>query len=214
MQFEDFTCKLPNADVERACYLRRDLQQIEAEDTPQSMLDMGTGTGSMAAVVTMIFPGISGKLVDVKTQLQHLELMPKEDIKNLSFEKWPCEDSLQGQVFDLVLSMDVLEHIPDWRSAVETLKKYVAERGFLYIQTPSSYPSPNWPTRRVYKNWFKGLFGKHNPGGHVRHGLSCKSILDAVGSKFSPIVASESYVVDGKCFCDFKPRTHLLLRKD
>jgi len=213
MNIENLINRFPPADIERASYLWRDLELINNATRPQTLLDMGTGSGSMSAVVALKFPGISGRLVDVDARLEHLDLIPEENRVNLEFELWPCEEKLQGMVFDLVMSMDVLEHIPDWRTAIEALKNYVADDGLLYIQTPSNYPSPNWPTLSVFINRFKGIFDRHNPASHVRHGLSCKSIVDAVGNDFEPLVASESYVVGGKSHCSFKPRTHLLLRR-
>ena len=109
--------------------------------------------------------------------------------------------------------MDVLEHIPNWRAAITDLKRFVAPGGYLYIQAPSNYPSPNWPTKAILMNRLKGFLGKNDPANHVRHGLGCKKILDEVGSEFQPLVAAESYVIGGECLCPFKPRTHLLMQK-
>jgi len=123
------------------------------------------------------------------------------------------EDVVQAN-FDLVLFMDVVEHIPDWKAALRGLFRYVKPGGYLYIQAPSNYPSPNWPFQKLFKNRFLGFLGKHDPAQHVRHGMSCKAILDFCSHEFVPLVAAEDYVVDGKVFCAFKPRTHLLLRNN
>jgi 2-polyprenyl-3-methyl-5-hydroxy-6-metoxy-1,4-benzoquinol methylase len=116
--------------------------------------------------------------------------------------------------FDLVLFMDVVEHIPDWKSVLSGLMRYVKPGGYLYIQAPSNYPSPNWPTFKIYKNRFLGFLGKNNPSKHVRHGMSCKTLLDFCSPWFVPLVAAEGYVAGSKVYCSFKPRTHLLLRKN
>ena len=213
MEFEQLLSSFPAADVERARYLRKDLSRIPSTCTPQSMLDMGAGSGSMSAVVALMYPGINGILVDVVSRLEHLDPLPSHYRANLQFEMWPCRESLRGMQFDLVMSMDVMEHIPNWKQSLAELMDFVSPNGFLYVQAPSNYPSPNWPTKDILVNRLRGVFGKHNPADHVRHGLSCKSILDEVSDHFEPLVASESYVVDGKCHCSFKPRTHLLLQK-
>lgn len=205
--------KLPASDFERASYLLDDLRKIPADHRPTSFLDMGAGSGSMAAVVCLMFPGISGVLVDAISRLTLINQLPIETQARLSFLQWPCETELNGRGFDLVLSIDVLEHIPDWKSALKQLTSHVAPEAYLYLQTPSAYPSPNWPTATIYWQRILGLFGMSDPSKHVRHGLSCKELLDEVGQAFLPIVASESYIVNGRCHCAFKPRTHLLLKR-
>ena len=205
---------LPHSDTERASYLVRDLRHLPADARRIStFLDMGAGSGSMSAVVATLYPEARGVLVDIKDRLTLKELLPGGGMERLQGFGWPATEQLRGKSFDLVLSMDVLEHIPKWKEALEDLIRYVAPGGYLYIQAPSNYPSPNWPTTKMWLNAIKGLMGRQNPALHVRHGLSCKRIYDACRDQFSPIIAAEDYVLDGRVFCDFKPRTHVLLQK-
>jgi len=204
--------QFPPSDAERAAFMLQDFAQISG-DAPRSFLDMGAGSGSMSAVIALRFPGIRGVLVDVIARLTYLDLLTKEQRDGLESLNDPEDSRLSDRRFDLVCSMDVLEHIPDWQAALIALKRHVAPAGYLYIQAPSNYPSPNFPTRQVLKNGLAGLFNRHDPRTHVRHGLSVKRIVDAVSEEFDLLVASESYVVDGKTPCKFKPRTHVLARR-
>ena len=210
---EDLIAKFPTPAQERGSYLYNDLKTCFSPDTQFTFLDMGAGSGSMSAIILSQFQHSRGELVDVVSRLKMHEFVPNIDENRFVQHPYPATEQLSGKEFDLVLSMDVLEHIPDWKTALHGLFQYVRPNGYLYIQTPSNYPSPSYPATSVYLNYFKGFFGKNNPANHVRHGLSCKSLLDICSTEFTPIVAAEDYVVNGKVFCSFKPRTHLLLKK-
>lgn len=205
---------LPVPDIERAEYLVADFESHLSESKIATVLDMGAGSGSMTAACLSIFPLAEATLVDVTDRLTLDEFLDRAQQERCMGLDWPAKEELAGKKFDLVLSMDVLEHVPDWRGALRQLFEYVAEGGYLYIQTPSRYPSPNWSSRGIYLNRFLGFFGRNNPATHVRHGLSCKEILDVCRPTFTPLVASESYCVNGRVPCAFKPRTHLLLVKN
>jgi len=126
----------------------------------------------------------------------------------------PNLTNIIDEKFDLVISTDVLEHIPDWRKAFKKLCGYLAVNGFLYIQTPSNNPSPSYPQKEVFRQRFLGLLGRSDPNKHVRHGISCKQLYDeAVKMGLKPLLAAEDYVVDSITHCDFKPRTHCLFQK-
>lgn len=203
----------PLPDRERAGYLLNDLAQISIADSPKCFLDMGAGSGSMAAVTACKFPGIRGTLVDVVSRIQFLDKLPESASANLTCLPWPKAKEVEGQQFDLVMSMDVLEHIPNWRASLAELKGRVAMGGWLYVQVPSDYPSPNYKTPGVVINRLAGIFGMNNPALHVRHGLSVKALFDSIGSDYEYLVASEGYVLNGTVPCQFKPRTRVLAKR-
>jgi len=200
-------------DQERANYLIEDLGTLDAECGIEHFLDMGAGSGSMSAVVLTMFPNSHGVLVDVVSRLQIKEYLPSLDDNRYETVGFAELAPIVRDNYDLVLFMDVIEHIPDWKSALRGLFGRVRSGGYLYVQAPSNYPSPNWPTRRILKNKFLGFLGKNDPSQHVRHGMSCKAVLDYCSPTFVPLIAAEDYTVNGKLYCTFKPRTHLLLKK-
>jgi SAM-dependent methyltransferase len=212
MKPESLLDLLPPSETERAAFLLRDLAEIHS-DAPRSFIDMGSGSGSMAALICLRYSGIQGVLVDVVSRLTYLDHLSDAQRALLECFSDPNDARLRDRRFDLVCSMDVLEHIPNWRNEVRSLKRWVAADGYLYIQVPSNYPSPNYPFRGVLKNRVAGFFNRNDPATHLRHGLSVKSIADAISDEFDLVVASESYVVDGEVPCKFKPRTHVLGRR-
>jgi len=124
----------PPADAERAGYLLADLSWIQHQrQLPTEFLDMGAGSGSMSAVVMAMFPGIHSCLVDVVSRLIYLDHLTEEERARVEVLDGPNNEALEGRQFDLVLTMDVLEHIADWRSAIDRLTGMVRPGGFLYV---------------------------------------------------------------------------------
>ena len=191
-----------------------DLDLASLSNRSFKFLDFGAGTGCISASVLVRFPQSSGTLVDVNKRLdlnEHIQEAIKGRYNNIS---WDNVKSIPRHSFDLVISTDVLEHIPDWKSAFRSLVTYLAPGGYLYVQAPSRYPSPNWPYQGIVVNKLKGYFNLNDPGRHVRHGLSSKDLYDcAVGCDLLALLVSEDYVSHGQVFCDFKPRTHALFMK-
>ena len=136
---------LAPAEIERVSYLADDLKLIANKRQIKTFLDMGAGRGAMSAYVILQFPESFGTLVDIVPQNTLLKFLPNIE-KRYEIFKWPCKEHLVGRQFDLVLSIDVLEHIPNYKKTLLDLFQYVKENAYLYIQTPSKYPSPNLST--------------------------------------------------------------------
>jgi SAM-dependent methyltransferase len=69
-----------------------------------------------------------GKFVDV--------VMPAEKLLNY----------FGPEAFDVVICTETLEHIPDWRSAINNLKGVLKNNGYLYITTVErGFPIHNYP---------------------------------------------------------------------
>jgi 2-polyprenyl-3-methyl-5-hydroxy-6-metoxy-1,4-benzoquinol methylase len=202
------------AEQERLLYMKNDLTQHIPQEHVFSFLDMGCGQGTMSAGVLLMYENAKGTLVDIQDIFSFPENINKLVCNRYSFIPWRRVDELNNVKFDLVISTDVLEHIPNWRNAFRNLSKYLCEGGYLYIQTPSNYPSPNYPRFEVAKQQLLGLLGMNNPNQHIRHGLSCKQLFDeAKKIGLTPLRVSEDYVIDFKTYCSFKPRTHCLFMK-
>lgn len=205
--------RMDAAERERALWLETHLDALPAGYTPAHLLDVGSGRGAMAALVLLRYPKCRATLTDKIVSSSEISGLVADWDRRVEVLQWPCEERLEGQGYDLVLSIDVLEHIMDFASALSFLIRHVKRAGYLHLQTPSDYPSPNWPSRGVLKNFLLGLVGRNDPLRHVRHGLSCKTLFDLCQGRLEPIIVSEGYVVQGAVYCDFKPRTHALFRK-
>lgn len=213
-RFEAYLRQCAPAEQERLQFLARDLALLPAE-SPRRCIDVGAGNGALAIGLLLLLPTSSVLMVDVQ---QHLAIAPEWAAvvagRHASQSRAEFLAMSGSAPYDLVLSIDVLEHIPHWRAAFAELVRHVAPGGYLYIQTPSASPSPNWPTWRVRWEWLLGQFGRNDPNQHVRHGLGCKSLFDeAQRHGLETLQAGEDYVVAGRVPCAFKPRTHALFRR-
>ena len=205
---------LSPAEQERLQYLLHDLQLCKPTGERFRFLDMGAGSGTMSIGVLLMFEKAEGTLVDIQDRFAIPDTISVSFSDRYRFVSWKSLAEIREDKFDLVISTDVLEHIPKWTESLQNLCNYLAVGGYLYIQVPSNYPSPNYPRLKVLKQRLLGFLEKNDPNQHVRHGLSCKRIYDAatkIGLK--PIRASEDYVVSSKVYCDFKPRCHCLFQK-
>ena len=214
ISIETYIESLPHAEAERLRYLRRDLSQCVPPGGTFRFLDMGAGSGTMSVGALLLFTQARGTLVDIQDRWA----LPEEVVASLAGRyrliAWDDLAAIDAETFDLVISTDVLEHIPDWETAFRDLCRRVAAGGYLYVQAPSRYPSPTYPTPAVITQRVLGFFGKNNPNLHLRHGLTCKQLFDAATAMgLTALVAAEDYVVDGTVYCDFKPRCHCLFQK-
>lgn len=210
---EKYIQSLPNAEQERIRYLKHDLRLCDFNGSFR-FLDMGAGFGTMSAGALLLFENAEGTLVDIQDRFSLPADMSKVVSNRYRFLEWNNLAEINDEKFELVISTDVLEHIPDWRTAFRDLSRYLAPNGYLYIQTPSDYPSPNYPRFDVYKQRALSFIRKNNPNLHVRHGLSCKQLYDeGIRMGLKPLLVAEDYVVDAISHCDFKPRCHCLFQK-
>ncbi len=211
---ESYIANLCHSEQERIRYLRDDLRQCMSTGEALRFLDMGAGSGTMSIGVLLLFPTAEGTLVDIQDRLDLPDSVSTAVSGRYQSIPWKEVAGISGTTFDLVLSTDVLEHIPDWHRAFQDLCHYVKAGGYLYVQAPSNYPSPSFPTVTVWKQRLLGYMHRNDPNQHVRHGLSCKQLYDeATRAGLQTLVAAEDYVVDATVFCDFKPRCHCLFRK-
>lgn len=211
------------AAMERLWVMRTDFEQIDLSGE-RTFFDAGSGRGIMSFFLMRMHPHLHGTLVDVDDNYK--------DGLNIFFPDDPPTDRFefiqfnlhqkQERTYDLVLCMDVLEHIVYWKPVVRDLWNQVSPGGYLYIQTPSNYPSQRYPLPLILRTNLKQRLHRFVPNrvgfdgaNHVRHGFSVKQLkdyADGLGGKL--ILAKEQYIrPPGYPPCRFKPRTSLLIQK-
>jgi len=135
----------------RAWYVRRELRRISdfgfgisESDTPQSalrnpkLLDAGMGFGQYSDRLGRMFPG--AKLVGLEIDRAHLyggedyfrRARPAARIVIGDVQTLP----LAPEQFDLILTVDVMEHIPDDRATFAEFARVLKVGGLLMMHTP------------------------------------------------------------------------------
>lgn len=128
----------------RAWYVQRELRAlIETfpEDRPVRVLDAGTGFGQYAYFLLDAFPHTEVVAVDVKadylaTARRFFDQTPHAG--RITFRQLDLTEPMDEEnAFDLVLSVDVMEHIEDDRAVFEHFARVLRPGGYVLVNTPS-----------------------------------------------------------------------------
>ncbi len=127
----------------RAWYVRREVRRLlsnRPSDRPVRVLDAGTGFGQYAYFVARTFPNARVHAVDVKDDYLDRARAFVQQTPYAPQVTWAIDDLTDLQAegpFDLILSVDVMEHIADDRAVFEHFERVLAPGGHVIINTPS-----------------------------------------------------------------------------
>ncbi len=125
----------------REWHVKRELRrQLGAVRKDLSVYDAGSGFGQYSYYMTTHFPYLSVYAVDVKDE-QIADCAAFFKAAGLLRCSFAVEDLTQihhADRFDLILSVDVMEHIPDDVGVFRNFHRALKPRGVLFINTPSN----------------------------------------------------------------------------
>jgi SAM-dependent methyltransferase len=120
---------------------------------PGRILEVGTGEGEVARRVAARYPGAALAALDLPDH--RLSANVFGDAARLPFP---------DGAFDLVLAVEVLEHLPDPAAAVDELARVLRPLGTAVLSVPSE---PLWRALNLARGRYVGDLG--NTPGHVQH---------------------------------------------
>jgi 2-polyprenyl-3-methyl-5-hydroxy-6-metoxy-1,4-benzoquinol methylase len=124
----------------RTWHVKKALKQIgDTEGKKFSVLDAGSGFGQYTYFMARKHPNWQILGVDVKTeQIEDCRtFFEKTGLGNVSFEYADLTQFVREKRFDMILSVDVMEHIEEDVKVFENFKKSLKDGGMLIISTPS-----------------------------------------------------------------------------
>lgn len=125
----------------REWHVKRELRAILTHH-PQftRIFDAGSGFGQYSYYVAKRFPHISIHAVDVKAeQIEDCrKFFSKANITNVQFSVEDLTEPKHENEFDLIMSVDVMEHIPDDIDVFQNLYKALKPGGLVLVNTPSN----------------------------------------------------------------------------
>ena len=128
------------------------------------LIDVGCGRGRhslIAANKGLVTLGVDLAISDLDAAQQQCLLWRSEDAGPLVFAAADaCRLPLASESADSVICSEVLEHIPDWRSAASEFARVLKPGGGLGISVPA-----RWVEQRLW-NWDPDYAAE--PGGHIR----------------------------------------------
>lgn len=160
----------------REWHVKRALRQIlgKSAGRPFHVLDAGSGFGQYSYFLARTFPEVVIHAVDVKEeQIEDCRrFFQKTGLTNVTFAVEDLTAMQHENRFDLILSVDVMEHIEDDSAVFRGFRRALKQGGAVIINTPSAEPSD----------------GKDEPKSfideHARYGYSpqeLRSKLEAAG---------------------------------
>ncbi|HWP83429.1 MAG TPA: class I SAM-dependent methyltransferase [Bacteroidota bacterium] len=125
----------------REWYVKRELRTLMRTSTPpRRILDAGSGFGQYAYYLARRFPHASIVAVDVKEAeiKDSVDFFQKVGLQNVKCEVHDLGELQHREEFDLVLSVDVMEHIEDDRRVFGNLARSLRGGGVLLVNTPAN----------------------------------------------------------------------------
>jgi len=118
------------------------------------VLDMGCGTGTDIFVLNSLSPknanisfiGIDFSSIAVK---QAKKIAEKNKLTNCSFLVGNAETKYLGKKFDIIISSEVIEHLPNPTKHIKNIAKHLKEKGILVISTPNESNLPRTIVRKI-----------------------------------------------------------------
>ncbi|AFH50593.1 Methyltransferase type 11 [Ignavibacterium album JCM 16511] len=157
----------------RSWYVRRELKQLRKNfrDKKIKILDAGTGYGQYAYFMAKHLSPCEIKAVDIKEDwiFDCKEFFNQRKISNVRFEIEDLTKLNYTDEFDLIVCVDVMEHIPDDVKVFENFYTALNENGYLLINTPSIFGGSD-----VHDEDEESFIGEHARVGYSKEELESK----------------------------------------
>jgi SAM-dependent methyltransferase len=146
------------------------------EAEPRTVLEVGVGEGEVSAHLRDLYAGASIVGADLPDPARHDDWRGRgvtglfADIVRLPFP---------GRSFDLIMAIEVLEHVPDPAAALRELARL--GRGHLVLSVPRE---PVWRAANMARGRYLSALG--NTPGHIQH-WSRRRFADLVSSQFDVV---------------------------
>ena len=138
----------------------------------QHILDAGSGTGVFSFKLARLFPSAMVLGIDLLKEAIEVcaHITRQTGTSNVQFRQKQIETLEEKDFFDLILCVDILEHVDDDLAALKGLYKATAPGGILVLHVPALH--------RRYPVWKKNL--NFDVETHVRIGYRLEEIQEQV----------------------------------
>lgn len=174
----------------RGLYFSRALRRLRVL-RPRRILDAGSGIGAYAIWLARRYPyaDVTGWELDERKVRFSQEFAHELGIPNLRFELRDLSaGDTPADAYDLVINVDVLEHIVDFEAALANLHRLLRPNGYLFLHTPQPHQ------RRVFKR-----FEHWHHEDHVREGFTPRALVaDLERLNYRVIEVAESFGLPGR----------------
>lgn len=174
----------------RSMYFKKILASNLLNKNLKKILDAGSGIGAYTFLLGKTFPKavVTGGDID-KYKLKSCQIMAKElGLKNVEFIYMDTTKLEKRITYDFIVSIDVLEHIDNYKLVLENFFNLLQKNGYLYVHVPQ----PN--QKRIFKSLREWRHEDHAHEGITKSELEKK--LKKLGFKI--IASKETFGLFGK----------------
>ena len=151
----------------RSIYFKKILSSYLASSKLRKILDAGSGIGAYAFWLAKTFPraSVTGGDID-RHKLKSCRVLTREfHLNNVSFSYFDITKANGKARYNLIVTIDVLEHVEDYTKVLHNFHRLLRKDGFLYIHVPQPHQ----------KRIFRSLRQWHHED-HVREGIDNKTL--------------------------------------
>ncbi len=153
----------------RSLYLRKAIKKYASKDS--IILDAGCDTGRDVIYLSAKYPDFFILGIDINADAisEAKERLAKANLANASFDIMSILEMPYEDKFDIIYSIEVLEHIYDYKTCINNFKKALKANGKLIIHVPC----PN--QKRHFKRFRKMLYS-----GHIHDGINAENLISTL----------------------------------
>lgn len=187
----------------RSLHFRHIMGRYLADHKSRRILDAGSGIGAYAFLLTKWFPQaevIGYEIDDAKLRVC-ADIAATSSMRQVDFARQDLTERMAtSDRFDLVISIDVLEHIDDYEAVLDNFASMLSLGGHLFLHTPQP------DQRRIFKR-----LSTWSHQDHVREGFLPSELRPQLLARgFSVVECRETFGLFGKVAWELN---HLVLAK-
>ncbi len=131
---------LMDALILRQWYVKREIKKIMNERPVARFYDSGAGLCQYSHFILKNYKDVEILSVDLKEEMliSFSEYVTPCEQKRVKTVKADLQDYIPADEQDLIVAVDILEHIEDDTAVLANFRKSISERGYLIISTPHS----------------------------------------------------------------------------
>jgi SAM-dependent methyltransferase len=140
----------------RTAYFKKYAFPLLRRNTHAELLDAGCGTGTYSRLVAGAFPSVRIRALDIAPFKEW-----RDAPQNVLFGTQDLRSFSEIERYDVIVSVDVLEHVPNNADVIRRLTAALRTDGYLYVAIPSESEEQRFLPRRFLHRFYEWEGDEH-----------------------------------------------------